>query len=44
MGLDAHLTTPEPPRDAEVGATEQRSPVIAFQKNDRPAAPVAANR
>jgi len=33
----------DPPGDAEVGATEQRVPAIAFPKSDRLAAPVAGD-
>ena len=35
IGVDARVRPMDPPGDAEVGATEQRVPAIAFPKSDR---------
>ena len=43
IGVDARVRPMDPPGDAEVGATEQRVPAIAFPKSDRLAAPVAGD-
>jgi hypothetical protein len=43
IGVDARVTPMDPPDDAEVGATEQRVPAIAFPKSNRLAAPAAGD-
>ncbi len=35
IGVDSRVTPLDPPGDAEVDATEQRVPPIAFPKSDR---------